>query len=245
MSEPSTLHPVVFDDKSDDGRRAALEEEVARREAELLALKRELRELQTHYLGRIGDLYAELSQLEAEIAEIEVRAGLRPPPLEDEDADPAAVEHALASRGRRAAPSDELKKVFREVARSIHPDLALDEPARCRRHSLMAEANRAYAERDADRLRLILQTWEQGADAIEGEGVPRLRRASDLEERLAAMNVELASLRASAIYKLKQKIDKTRAEGWDLFAEMILQVKTEIGRARAKLALLGRRHPAE
>ena len=158
-------------DGGDDARRRALEAEVLRRESELDALKVELQKLQARYLGEIGSLYRELSELEDQIFEAEVRAGLRPPAA-DEDPETEAAGPA-GSRGEggfqcsnRSQPSDELKKVFRDVAKSIHPDLAADGPEWYRRHSLMAEANRAYAERDADRLRLILHAWQNHPDSI-------------------------------------------------------------------------------
>jgi hypothetical protein len=231
---------VVYEPPA-DARAGALEAEVCRREIDVRALKLELQHLQRDYLGRLGGLYAELSDLEAAVAEAEVRAGLRPAAADEENEDATGSEVPPSSQRRHAQPSDELKKMFRDVAKSIHPDLALDEPARCRRHSLMAEANRAYADRDADRLRLILQTWERSPEAIEDDepdAVRRraVRRVAELEDRLAALNAEWAELRRSAIYQLKSKIERTRAEGWDLFAEMVLQVRSDITRARARLA---------
>lgn len=226
----------------DETRRVALEAEINRLQSELVALKLELQKIQREYLGKMGEFYGELATLEAAIAEAEVAAGLRPPPAEDAEEDaPAGDEPVTVGAADRTPPSDELKRMFRDVAKSIHPDLALDEPARCRRHSLMAEANRAYAERDADRLRLILQAWEQDPDGAADElggGSGRVRGVAELEDRLAALKAEMAALRRSAIFKLKQKIDRTHAEGWDLMAEMVLQVKSEIARARVRLAKL-------
>ena len=209
-----------------------------RREGELDALKVELQKLQSRYLGEIGSLYRELSELEDQIFEAEVRAGLRPPAVEQADNDSAGT--ADAERGfqcaNRSQPSDELKRVFRDVAKSIHPDLAADGPEWNRRHSLMAEANRAYAERDEDRLRLILHAWQNDPDSIsDDEPDATTRRIAILEQQLVVIDAEFAELRKSAIYRLKTKIDSTRAEGWDLFAEMRLQVQSEVGRARASL----------
>ena len=104
----------------------------------------------------------------------------------------------------------------------------------------MAEANRAYAERDEDRLRLILRAWEQSPEAVigtddESDLVRLERRAAQLSDRLVAVEAEFADLRGSAIYRLKVKIDDARAQGWDLFAEMRLQVEGEIRRTRTRL----------
>jgi hypothetical protein len=144
---------------ADRARLTALEAEVRDRDAALAAIKRELQALQARYLTDVGTQYATLSEIEAAIAEIEIAAGLRdPPPVEDGDpAGPGAdALNAASSCGHRGEASDDLKRIFRRLAKTIHPDLALDGVAWYRRHSLMAEANRAYAERDEDRLRLIL-----------------------------------------------------------------------------------------
>lgn len=210
-------------------------------------MKLELQELQDRYLAEIGSLYRELAVIEQQALEAEVRAGLRPPPHEadvDEvpevDGQADAADAADAACGAPAPPSDLLKRVFRDVAKSLHPDLAMDDAARLRRHSLMAEANRAYAERDHDRLLLILRRWEAGQDAEpvddpDAERERRRRRIARIEERLAEIETEFIELRNSGIARLKHKIDETRRQGWDLFAEMKLQVQSDIVRARARL----------
>lgn len=232
---------------ADRARLAALEATVAERERELTTLKRDLLTLQSRYLDEIGGLYRKLSGIETAIADAEIALGLRVPeeatdPDEgsgDATADEGNAE-ALAGCGHRAAPSADLKRIFRQLAKTIHPDLALDGPARYRRHSLMAEANRAYAERDEDRLRLILSRWELG-DALDVHDQPVPRRIAALEERRLAMDAELADLKTSAIWRLHKKMDDARQQGWDLFAEMIREVEREIRRAEAKLARLERR----
>jgi hypothetical protein len=222
-----------------------LEAQLSRREGELAALKLDLRALQDRYLGDIGPLYQELAVLEAAIAEEEIRQGLReaPPPLKDDGQDEDAEMDAACANS--AAPSDDLKRVFRDLAKNIHPDLAMDEPARCRRHSLMAEANRAYAERDEDRLRLILTAWHRSPDSVaddhpEADEERYRRTVAEIDERRIAIEAEFADLKTSAIWRLKEKIDDAQAKGWDLFAEMVLQVKRDIERARMRIASLTR-----
>jgi hypothetical protein len=204
-----------------------------------------LQELQSHYLSAVGGYYAQLVEIEAAAVDLEIKLGLRPP-LEEMEEEPADGSRLTADGcSNRSAPSADLKKIFRNLARTIHPDLALDEPARWRRHSLMAEANRAYAERDEDRLRLILHAWERSADSVLGDdsGADEervRRRIAAIEDRLLMVDRDFEELRTSAIAQLKRKIDDARDKGWDLLAEMIREVKREVGRAKAKLASLQR-----
>lgn len=223
---------------------AALESRLVERESELNALKVDLQQLQARYLTEIGSLYAELGTIESELMEAEIKAGLREPPGQDDvSGDEADVDEATDDEacGAHAAPSDMLKRVFRDLAKTIHPDLAMDDAARLRRHSLMAEANRAYADRDADRLLLILHRWHRSPESVIGDDAEsqdlRIRRkTAEVEEQLAAIEAEFIELRNSAIARLKNKIDDTRRQGWDLFAEMVAQVKSDIARTKSKLA---------
>ena len=225
---------------------AAFEQRVAEREQALDALRSELQHLQSRYLEAVGSSYRQLIALDAETLELEVRLGLRQPPDEESDdaPDPRRPDDGEGC-GNRGAPSTDLKRMFRNLAKTLHPDLALDEPARWRRHSLMAEANRAYAERDEDRLRLILHTWERSPEAIVGDDAPSdverwRRRKAELDARLVLIEREFVELRESAIGRLKTKIDDARAKGWDLMAEMVAEVNRDVGRATARLASLKR-----
>lgn len=239
MSGPGTfLQPATPDPTRTQ--LAALELQVASREGELIALKGDLQTLQDRYLADIGPLYAELDSLESTLEEAEIRAGIRAPSLDLDEDDEGDAESDVNSSGgcsNPSAPSTDLKRMFRDVARAVHPDRARDDRTRYRRHSLMAEANRAYAERDEDRLRLILRTWEHGSDALddgsETEEQRAQRRLVMLGDRLVEIEAEFADLRASAIAKLKRRIDETSAQGWDLFGEMQRQVRREIERAKA------------
>jgi predicted nucleic acid-binding Zn-ribbon protein len=222
---------------------ARLERGVADAERELASLRAELLTLQNRYLAEIGVLYSDLGRLEAELRDAEIRAGLRlPEDIDTEDTDDADA-GATASAGcvNPAAPSDDLKRVFRDVAKAVHPDLALDEMARCRRHSLMAEANRAYAERDADRLRLILQAFEQDVETLPDDAdwrIRSVRRAARLRDRLTHLQHERSALEGSAIARLERKIAEARAQGWDLWAEMLQQVRRDISTTAARIAKL-------
>ena len=217
---------------------AALEQEFNTKRDEAEAFQLELQKLQARYLGELGRYYAELAALHTAIEEAEIKLGVRPPV--------EAVETGEETGGgdgcsNRAEPSVDLKRMFRDIAKAIHPDRATNTAARDRRHSLMAEANRAYADRDEDRLRLILRVWEHSPEAVPGDdpAAARLRlerRIAELREQMVAVDLELVDLRQSAIAKLKQRADEAAEQGWDLFAEMRRQVKREIMTAKFRLA---------
>ena len=256
----TALQPVTPD--TDRVRLAALERDVLEREREIARVKRELQALQSRYLEEIGVLYGKLYDLEGALADAEIAVGLRPPletfdenATDDNSGAGAEEADAMPGCGHRGAPSSDLKRIFRQLARTIHPDLARDGAARYRRHSLMAEANRAYAERDEDRLRLILSRWELGEvhdrddepvaidDDPEAERRRVTRRIARLEERRLLLEAEMADLRTSAIWRLNARIDEARKQGWDLFAEMIREVQRDIRRTTERLAKLKHARP--
>jgi hypothetical protein len=144
-----------------------------------------------------------------------------------------------------------VRRLFRDIAKAVHPDLARDQIARDRRHALMIEANRAYALGDEARLRSILQAWESSPEAVVGSDPAAsrermTRRLSAIEAELAELDGELAAMRDSALWKLKAMVDEAAARGEDLIADMVRRLQRDIMMARHRLdALQWRPHPAD
>ncbi len=97
--------------------------------------------------------------------------------------------HGKASETRDFTPSPELRSLFREVAKRIHPDFCRDADDLERRTRFMAEANRAYEAGDAEALQRILDEYQDGADAVKGEGIGAeliriIRQISQAKERV-------------------------------------------------------------
>jgi hypothetical protein len=133
-----------------------------------------------------------------------------------------------------------VRKLFRDVAKAIHPDLARDESARDRRHTLMIEANLAYASRDEEQLRLILHAWENSPEAVLGSGPDAMRlrltrRLAQIEEQLNALTSDLAELRDTPTWKLKAMVDDAAAKGKDLVRDMIRRLRRDIMAATNRL----------
>lgn len=231
-----------------------LESELAERELALAMLTRELHLFEWRYLGALGALYAELDDLLAEIAEA-LAAQTPDDPRAQEEAAQArarAEESAGASESHRAAPpdrvepSEDLKRLYRQVARRVHPDLAATAEDRARRTKLMAEANVAYENGDEERLQAILAEWEEGPEAWQGEDAAAqlervTRKIAGVRARLAAIDEEIERLKASELYGLKVRVEEAEAQGRDLLAEMAAALEEEIAEARRQLGRLRRR----
>ena len=132
---------------------ARLEELVGERKAELGALQERFRDFKARYAQVVGSRLVELSEVEAEIRAAEARRlGLEEDEGDaDEDRAASFYESAPAPAGKSS-----LRKLFWSVARLFHPDHAADEREAERRHSIMAEASRAYRDGDVDSLHTLL-----------------------------------------------------------------------------------------
>lgn len=217
---------------------AGLEAVLDERAADADRIAREIDMFAAHYRRQVGTLHEQLDQIELDIAEAELGE------LSKKVAEGGDQASATSSPPRpEPAPrftSDAVRKLFRDVARTIHPDLARDEQARDRRHALMVEANRAYALCDEDQLRRILEAWERSPEAVQGSDsdATRLRlerRLAQIEEQLDGCDRDLTALRASPLYELKTMVDNAAARGRDLVADMVARLKRDIMAATNRL----------
>jgi hypothetical protein len=230
---------------------AAVRSTLAERELELLDLRSQLAAFEGRYLRQVGALYAELDEWQARISEL--RARFDPSTASKAQAEEAREQarqtyedaHGKASETHEFTPSPELKSLFREVARRIHPDLCRDSRDLERRTRFMAEANRAYQAGDADALHRILDEYQEGADAVEGEGIGAeliriIRQISQARNRLIAIEQELATLRRSDIALLKKQADESEQAGRDLLAELATAVREQIERTQKEYEALAK-----
>lgn len=207
-----------------------LESVLAERDAGVNRVRAELDALKARYRRQVGTLYEQLDALEHAITEAELGEL-----ASQVDGETKAAEPPISARPARAPrfTSDAIRKLFRDVARAVHPDLARDELARRRRQTLMAEANRAYADGDEEQLRLILESWARSPEAVPGSDPAAIRlrlvrRVAQLEERLAALQIELQELKASALWALKAKVDEAALKGRDLVAELVARLERDV-----------------
>ncbi|MFC8130824.1 J domain-containing protein [Streptomyces sp. NPDC057302] len=138
---------------------------------------------------KLGPMYARLDELDAEIAEAlaarsgdpedrrkadEARARVMPMPgveelfhgwMDGEGLYPEAAAMLTDQSVRppqRVRPSDEARKLYRELVRKSHPDLAQDDAERSRRDEFITRVNAAYARGDEPLLRELSAEWAAG-----------------------------------------------------------------------------------
>ncbi|MFF4318475.1 J domain-containing protein [Streptomyces sp. NPDC001568] len=156
---------------------------------------------------KLGPMYSRLDELDALIAEAkaersgdpedlrrarEARSLVMPMPGVDElfhdwlDSDGISDDASAMLTGRsvrppeRVRPSEEVRRLYRELVRKAHPDLAQDEAERERRDAFIARVNAAYGRGEEQSLRELAEEWAAGP-------APEAVRPSESEELYARL----------------------------------------------------------
>ena len=231
----------------------AIETELADCELRAANLRAELGAFERRYLHFVGSRYAELDELNAQVAEQIARSHPR-----NERAQQAAREaraRAATTKSTAGEKSDrepkpfhasaELKRLYRDVARRIHPDLTSDREDRSKRQELMALANEAYERGDEGALTRVLTEYECSPEAVKGDGagadlIRVIRRISQARSRLREIESELQELLRSDLHQLKTRVEQAEQHGRDVVAEIVGKVDEQIAHANRRLANLQR-----
>lgn len=227
---------------------AAVESELADCELRAANLRAELGAFERQYLHFVGSRYAELDELNAEIAE--KIAETQP---DNERAQRVAREaRARAASTKSTAgekssndpkpfrASAELKRLYRDVARRIHPDLTSDRDDRAKRQELMATANEAYERGDEALLTKVITEYECSPEAVKGDGagadlVRVIRGISQARGRLTEIEAELQELLRSDLHQLKARVDQAEQHGRDVLGEIVGKVDEQIAQLKRRL----------
>ncbi|QHC30413.1 MULTISPECIES: hypothetical protein [unclassified Streptomyces] len=214
---------------------------------------------------RLGPLYLRLEELDAEIAEAtaartgdpedvrraqEARANVLPLAGVEELMHGWMDGHGLYPEAaamltdqavrppERVRPSEEARKLYRDLARKAHPDLAQEEDERTRREEFLTRVNAAYARGDEALLRELAEEWAAGP-------VPPERRPSPAEELYARL--EWLSQRKELLNLVARELEDGAIAGMlrlapddpdALLAEIADKLRADITRREAELAAL-------
>jgi hypothetical protein len=224
--------------------RTTLRAALATREAELDHLRAQLNSFEGRYIRQVGVLYIQLDEWEDRIAQLH-----NPTPLQPEIPEPETI----AAEPDPAPATLDLKALFREVAKRIHPDLARTAHDEQHRTHLMAQANAALLREDAALLARMLNGYDpstdSGDDTTLAAQLERLtNQIAQSKQDILTIEAEIEALAHSEMAQLQARTTRAAAQGRDLLAELAARVKGSIGIAMRRydldLARIRRKQPA-
>ncbi|MEO6655518.1 MAG: hypothetical protein ABIO36_05500 [Pyrinomonadaceae bacterium] len=245
------MNPLAPEEIELNKKRALLErlkDRLADREEEVTDLRAELDQFEAQYTMQVGRLYADLDEIEAQIAEEEFK--LVP---DDEEIKKKAEElrrraEESAARAEEAAkmaatkwqPTTEAKKAYHNLARTIHPDLALDPKEKEKRHGLMAQLNAAYSAGDQTKLNKLVEDFRNSPDLVKGDStgdelVRCIRQISQVTGRLHELREEMLNAESSELFTLREKMQAEMTEGRDMIKQMAARTVVQIKKSQRRL----------
>jgi hypothetical protein len=225
---------------------------LSEKELELSTLENQLWLFEIRFAQTVGGLYAELDEIEKEIAkellrlhpDEEYRKGYRRAEEKAKASQDSVREVIHQSDQKPFRPSEKLKNLYFKVAKTIHPDLSADPNEREYRHTLMTKANEAFKKGDIEGLEKILNEWDKGdrATHFEHKELAPLDQLNlqirQVKGRIEEIIRGLAELKKTERYQLMVKVEKADQRGVNLLVEMAKNVKDQIIAARKLLSSL-------
>ena len=240
----------------------AAEIELIEHEAELVDLRAEIYTFQLEYDTRVGRKAVELEKIEAEIQRCQQRIneyrewGPNGPPQTLDGTPYMSVEEQYRRAWqqpetppppRPAKPVDatteaQIKKLYRQLCRRFHPDLAQDAEERAWRTEMMTAVNAAYAARSLVELQALTEKPDRSPSVEIGTDEQRLTalrdRLQQIQRRLREMEQEIRALTNSPTMQMNLDVKFAHRQGRDLLAEMAVDVQKDLARKRVELEFL-------
>jgi hypothetical protein len=224
-----------------------LKDKLAFREEAMTDLRGELEQFEANYTMEVGRLYAELDEIEAQIAEEEVKLvpddeeiKKRAEELRKRAEESAAGVESAENCSFKIKPNAEAKRAYHNLAKIIHPDLALDANEKEKRHNLMAKLNEAYSAGDQNRLNKLVEDFRDSPDLIMGDTigdqlVRAIRQIYQVKNRLKELSAEQFTAELSEVYILREKHNAEMLEGRNMIKQMAERTKTLIKKSQRRL----------
>lgn len=221
-----------------------LEERYAEVQTEHITLQNALAAFKQRYWKRVGNLYAQLDSLRAEIARL--RARLSPRDQMRQAAVGVASSQARASADAARdfetsvdcepfAPTEDLRKFYRMAARIVHPDRANDDEDRKLRDEIMSRINVAYRDGHVHTIQTLIDEYQMRATPGEDDAATRLIRTirliSRVREQIADISQATGTLRESGLYRLFKVVEEAEARGEDRLRVIEAGIERDIARA--------------
>ena len=233
---------------------AERQERIAELELELFDARASVARFEREFERRVRPLERKLRALQKELreathrAEREAQWGKR---VHEEDTPDVveqfrkawtpgeAVETAQVEATPEEPAAEELKRLFRQLAKRFHPDLTADPDRKLWRQQMMAKVNEAYAAKDLAALQALARKSEETEpeqpktrEAILAELTMERRR---LDRIVISLERELEWLMRSDLVQLQLEASIARRAGKDLLGEMVSALQLQIAEVEAEL----------
>ncbi len=241
----SQAHEIVPGGVAPEQEAARLRDRLADLEAEHATLQAELTAFHADYLRQVGVVTAELHELEARyFAAVADQSGA---PDDRQAADAAEARARETTTALRSIPkpgpppTEDLKKLFRDAAKRMHPDLVRDEAGRRHAEAFMKRLNQGYRNGDGQAIRNLLRQWESSPYAAPpADGVAAAVQLEALRAAVASAERRLEDVRRTELARLMEQAMAAEAAGRDFFAELRVTAEAGLRDLRVRLAALGR-----
>ena len=238
-----------------------LRHELAEAEAELDSQLEDVQAFEFRFEAHVGQLLDQLATLESEVNSYLTRIKLmrHEQSFADKEASFEPVEEQFRQTWQQSpetavpksppspppATQAQLKKIYRQLARQFHPDLAIDEADRQYRTDKMAAINDAYQAKSMVELMALAEELAAHQSRLEATQPPDQEMAQALKEeidrcrrRLRAIDNELQNLPNRTMVDLALRVKLAEREGRDLLAEMAEELERKIARKAAERDML-------
>jgi hypothetical protein len=218
-----------------------LHEQLAEIEVEHATLNAELRAFESDYLRRVGVVDVQVQELEARILALAwARSGLAADRDAADEAEQRFRETTTALRSIPAPagppPTDDLKTLFRDAAKRMHPDLVADDAGRSHAEAFMKRLNQAYRDGDAEAIGNLVRQWETSPYAVASTHGSRPTPA--LTAAVEQAEARLAATRNSRLGQLMEETFLASMQGRDLLQELRWNAEEALANARIRVTAL-------
>ena len=238
---------------------------LAKLERDLVALRDAVTGFEALAQARLGEMFAELRRLEGSTADFSHRVARLRAALDTRDLDELDLEEhdlddeedllagaAFGASGARGIPrgphvpdaarrwlateAAEAKRLYIDLAKRLHPDLARDDEDRQRRERIMQRVNEAFRLRDLAGLRAVhLDSIAEDPGWSERPVTDRLAWAEEelrrLDVALEEVRRALARLRGGELFRLYTRYEA----GEPVFADLRIRIEERIGTENRRL----------
>ncbi|MCB2178455.1 J domain-containing protein [bacterium] len=233
-------------------------EYIAILELELFNTRVTIHEFMVQYNERVGHLEEYLRTLRRKL--YEALESQRPDPEEappeafEEEDEEFTYQEREENNGWRKIGSqkkskfspkmeEQIKSLFRELARRFHPDLTSDPEEKKWREEVMTRVNQAYAARDLKALRSLAEQPDRPVDSpnqTKEQEIASLRaELKRLDTVIADLKARIKHLEESPAWQLKMESRLKRRSGSDLLSEMEAKFREQIADLEEHLIVLG------